>query len=329
MCLTLFLQVLLRIRGDVGDFRDQYEGSNGADIHQSPHQAGGFAAQTPAKQHRGATTGLRLHSFHVPELQHVVASHFDATRSPELVVGGSRPLALVYFLVATLIATQRYAVVVVDVEARFDVRRLLGMRPVMHGAVPSSSVCETDLQHVHVFRIDPCWHVPLRELVTTAEQRALYGMQRRRDRPLWGTIAVGSTASGAALPLTADTVGTSVSHGTGAALATGYYGWLRVDALRQLEEQEKQVKLDGKENEERSVRTRREQRLADLFNDIHIDPPNRAMCESAALDQGEHVVWVASSPWGGFAFNLSGRSEQYNGLPTLRRSQVYETRTVP
>ncbi|EPE06947.1 cytochrome c oxidase family protein [Ophiostoma piceae UAMH 11346] len=322
-------EVMLRIRGHVGDFGDQYEGSNRADMHRSPHQIGGFAAQSPVKQYRGATAaGLRLLSFHVPELQQVVATHFDATRSPELVVGGSRPLALVYFLVATLITTQRYAVVIVDTEARFEVRRLLGMRPAVHGAVPKSSVCEDDLQHVHVFRTDPRWHTSLRELVATAEQRALYGMQRRRDRPLWGTIAVGSTASGAALPSTIEAVGASFPHGAGAALATGYYGWLRVDALRHHGEQDEQVRQDGKVNHEEFVQTRREQRLTDLFNDIHLGPPELAMCETAALDQVEHVVWVASSPWGGFAFNLSGRSEPYNEMPTVRSAQVYEPRTV-
>lgn len=285
----IYLQVLLRIRAET-DARDKDGGPNLA------------TAQSPVKQqHRGPTAGLRLHSFHVPELQQVVANHFSATRSPELVAGGNRPLALVYFLVAALVATHNYAVVVVDVEARFDVRRLLCMRPVVHIEDADNqqdetnhmrAVCEADLQHVHVFRTDPRWRTSLRELVATAEQRALYGMQRRRDRPLWGTIAIGNSASGTGMPSGADSeagaasgagTGASVSHGAGAALATGYYGWLRVDALQQQEET-------------------REERLAALLHDVHIDAPETP-------PKPVPIIWTASSPWGGFAFGLSGRPE--------------------
>ncbi|CAK7200847.1 hypothetical protein SEUCBS139899_003546 [Sporothrix eucalyptigena] len=146
-----------------------------------PASSGNITSGSPVK---GSTAApLRLPSFPVPALQRLVARHFRSTRGPELVAGGQRPLALVYLLVATLIAAPlRQTVVVVDAEARFDVRQLLGVQP-KASAVDnvdidgdearflSSPVTEDDLQHVHVFRVDPRWRAPPSELVAAAEQR--------------------------------------------------------------------------------------------------------------------------------------------------------------
>ncbi|ERS97359.1 hypothetical protein HMPREF1624_06691 [Sporothrix schenckii ATCC 58251] len=266
-------------------------------------------AGSPGKNSPAAS--LRLPSFPIPALQQLVARHFRSSRAPELVVGGHRPLALVYLLVATLIAAPlRQTVVVVDVEARFDVRLLLGVQPTasaMYGAdgdegsvdVLASPVIDDDLQHVHVFRVDPRWRVPLAELVAAAEQRVLYGAQRRRDRPWWGTIVVGGAGGGgvAATGASNRASDNALSHGVGAALVTGAYGWLRVDCHEP----------DAVE----SYNERHERLLAffkdvDLNNTEHDDEaPNTLLEDESGTHRVEPVIWVARSPWGCFRFQLS------------------------
>lgn len=260
-----------------------------------------------------AAPPLRLPSFPIPALQQLVTRHFRSTRAPELVVGGQRPLALVYLLVATLVAApRRQTVVVVDAEARFDVRQLLGVQLVVsideaeaeveaETETLSSPVTEDDLQHVHVFRVDPRWRVPLAELVAAAEQRVLYGAQRRRDRPWWGTVIVGGAGGGgvAGNP-SASTGGTdnsnTLSRGVGAALVTGAYGWLRV--ARQEQDPFKSHK-------------ERQQQLLRLFEDVDLNKDDAEEATNAEMEEVEGkaefepVTWVASSPWGSFNFQLA------------------------
>lgn len=258
---------------------------------------------------------MRLPSFPIPALQQLVARHFRSTRAPELVVGGYRPLALVYLLVATLVAApRRQTVVVVDAEARFDVRQLLGVQPTASVVdcnsgeksdteVLASPVSEDDLQHVHVFRVDPRWRVPLVELVAAAEQRVLYGTQRRRDRPWWGTIVVGGTGGGGVAGNASSSADNSthsnntLSHGVGAALVTGSYGWLRVGRQEQ----------DAFESHKE-----RQEQLLELFKDVDLNRDNHDDERTGAEREGseekaefEPVTWVASSPWGSFTFLLS------------------------
>lgn len=255
-----------------------------------------------------AAPPLRLPSFPIPALQQLVTRHFRSSRAPELVVGGQRPLALVYLLVATLVAApRRQTVVVVDAEARFDVRQLLGVQPMASSdeadaetEILSSPVTEDDLQHVHVFRVDPRWRVPLAELVAAAEQRVLYGAQRRRDRPWWGTIIVGGAGGGGVSGNPASTgTGNSntLSHGVGAALVTGSYGWLRVAC---------------QEQDPFEAHKERQEQLLRLFEDVNldrndIDPETTGAEEDKAEEKSEFVpvTWVASSPWGSFTFQLA------------------------
>ncbi|KAL1906200.1 hypothetical protein Sste5344_008037 [Sporothrix stenoceras] len=152
--------------------------------HAGTAYSGAVKASSPVKNSTAAAPPLRLPIFPIPALQQLVTRHFRSTRAPELVVSGQRPLALVYLLVATLVAApRRQTVVVVDAEARFKVRQMLGVQPMAssdeaEAEVLASPVTEDDLQHVHVFRVDSRWRVPLAELVAAAEQRVLYGAQR-------------------------------------------------------------------------------------------------------------------------------------------------------
>ncbi|CAK7215663.1 hypothetical protein SBRCBS47491_002558 [Sporothrix bragantina] len=287
--------------------------------HGRPGTSGSASAVSPAKN-AGAAPGpaLRLPSFPIPALQQLVARHFRSTRAPELVAGGQRPLALVYLLVATLVAAPlRQTVVVVDAEARFDPRQLLGVQPrasAVDGSgideegddashILSEAVTEDDLQHVHVFRVDPRWRVPLAELVAAAEQRVLYGGQRRRDRPWWGTIVVGG-ASGSGRAADGGNInkggsgGGTASHGVGAALVTGPYGWLRIDR-------------QGRDAVE--VHQERQRKLLALFETVNLNQhsqdeeqaeaaPDTKVIDSEAF---EPVIWAAGSPWGSFTFQLS------------------------
>ncbi|KAJ9156039.1 hypothetical protein NKR23_g1496 [Pleurostoma richardsiae] len=67
--------------------------------------------------------------FPIPALDALVARHFRASQSAPLAVSG-RHLPLVYLLVATLVAAPHSkAVVVVDVDGRFDVTRVLESVP--------------------------------------------------------------------------------------------------------------------------------------------------------------------------------------------------------
>ncbi|CAK7217725.1 hypothetical protein SCUCBS95973_003242 [Sporothrix curviconia] len=292
-----------------------------------PAISGSAAAVSPVKNAAAATAtatatpALRLPSFPIPALQQLVARHFRSTRAPELVAGGQRPLALAYLLVATLVAAPlRQTVVVVDAEARFDARQLLGVQPrasAVNGSgtgtegndrashtLSSAPVTEDDLQHVHVFRVDPRWRVPLAEMVAAAEQRVLYsGQRRRRDRPWWGTIVVGGGASGGgARSTTSTSTSTSTTallgHGVGAALVTGPYGWLRVDR---------------QERDAVEVYQERQRQLLALLEGVDLDHNSDDDDQAGAGDKGkasgveafEQIIWVAGSPWGSFTFQLS------------------------
>ncbi|CAK7239309.1 MAG: hypothetical protein STHCBS139747_000739 [Sporothrix thermara] len=304
--------------------RPVISGSGGAATSAVPPVNAG--ASSAAATTTTAVPALRvLPSFPIPALQQLVAHHFRSTRAPELVVGGQRPLALVYLLVATLVAAPlRQTVVVVDAEARFDARQLLGVQPrastanapaataaaaaaVMAGdGASSSSLCnlsapvtEDDLQHVHVFRVDPRWRVPLAELVAAAEQRVMYGGQRRRDRPWWGTIVVGGASGSSSVGGTGGRASSSaLGHSVGASLVTGPYGWLRVDR---------------QEQDAVAVQQERQRQLLALFESVNLHQVSQDEDEAAAAPDKDFedsavfkpVIWTASSPWGKFTFQIS------------------------
>lgn len=173
-----------------------------------------------------------------------------ATQSAQLSLSG-RQLPLIYLLVATLVAAPcSQAVVVIDVEAQFDVTRVLQTAPYRSAApagrtIPSEEHCARnataqenelhvglptdlptatntqwmtveDLKHIHVYR--PARGSPshIRELLKSAEQHMIYAKHASSAREWWGTIIIGG--------------GSLATFGAASFdVTTAWKGWLRVD----------------------------------------------------------------------------------------------------
>ncbi|KAF4342702.1 hypothetical protein FBEOM_3362 [Fusarium beomiforme] len=134
---------------------------------------------------------------HIPELDEIAAAHFYTTKSAGLGISG-RYLPLLYRLISNLISPPHlYAILVIDIEGRFDATRL--------------TCSQSHFQHVYVHR--PARRAPenTRAIVAEAENILLYGSVARASagREWWGTIVVGGVGAGD--------------------IAAGWKGWLRVD----------------------------------------------------------------------------------------------------
>ncbi|TPX16549.1 uncharacterized protein E0L32_003843 [Thyridium curvatum] len=243
--------------------------------------------------------------FPIPALNELAERHLRATSSPTLSVSG-RHLPLLYKLVSTLVARPHAkAVVVIDLEHRFDVSRVLQCSPYREppppppppadgeGAVQSDVAGATttsavegggahagrpeaapplvtlaDLQHIHVYRPARSPGTRVADLVAAAEQRMLYGQHGSRRREWWGTIVIGRAAAAAG------------SGGAGdVAVEAGWRGWLQVAAAQEATSFGSCLSLEEGLLERERGRRRR-----------------------AA---GRQQTWVASSVWGGFEFTES------------------------
>lgn len=204
-------------------------------------------------------------------------------------------MPLIYLLVATLIASpHEMAVVVVDLERRFDVTRVFECTPFITDqsiaagegpgstsgprdvAVPqlqpqpglstnadaaaamSAKVTVSDLAHLHVFRPAHGSQAHLSEVVASAGDFMLYGQHGSHGREWWGTIVVGGSGAGEDVDVTA-----------------AWNGWLRVDR------QELAGQAIGLSAEEALRERERRQQAFD------------------------NTGWMASSVWGNFTFNES------------------------
>lgn len=87
------------------------------------------------------------------------------------------------------------ALLVIDLEARFDVTRL-------------SCRDEEKLRHVYVCRPARCGAERLKEVVSKAQEWMLFGRHESSGRELWGTVVIG---------------------GAEGDVSCGFRGWLRVD----------------------------------------------------------------------------------------------------
>ncbi|KAI0473043.1 hypothetical protein GGR56DRAFT_697938 [Xylariaceae sp. FL0804] len=176
-----------------------------------------------------------------PELRAIVSRYQAATKSapPPLLSVSGRYLPLLYHLVSTLVAAPHsYAVVVVDVEGRFDVTRLVVDHPSSSSSSSSSSsfaptdprssssstshpATLADLRHLYVYR-------PARGAgqaaasVAAAADYMLYGAHGSRGREWWGTVVIGGGGGG-------DGTGGGGGGGGGGDVNAGWRGWLRVD----------------------------------------------------------------------------------------------------
>ncbi|KAM0424646.1 hypothetical protein ACHAPT_010172 [Fusarium lateritium] len=131
-------------------------------------------------------------------LDDIAARHFQATKAAGINISG-RHLPLLYKLISTLISPPHlYAVLVIDLEGRFDATRLTGS--------PSHA------RHVYVQRPARGSSEQLRALVAEAEGVLLYGDAAKASagREWWGTVVVGGL-------------------GAGDVTAASWKGWLRVD----------------------------------------------------------------------------------------------------
>lgn len=194
-------------------------------------------------------------------------------------------------LVATLIAAPHSkAVVVVDIDARFDITRVLQCTPHSSPSAPdeasrtANSLDDTttaqqkkltaedpatvtqvrrvtleDLKHVHIYR--PARGSPshIRDVLTSAEHHMIYDRHASIAREWWGTVVIGGGGPAVLGPGCAD-------------VTTGWKGWLRVD------HDEIRGFGVGMSLEEALAERERRQRVVDAGG------------------------WTASCVWGGFHF---------------------------
>lgn len=239
----------------------------------------------------------KVKSYPIQDLDRLVAQHFRATQSGPLSLSG-RHLPLVYLLVATLIAApHNKAVVVIDIDAKFDITRVTQCAPHQHKAVPMPAGTNTaednghptgqdnntnqgsqsgtdvqpivapprqvtaeDLKHVHVYRPARGSTSHIREVLSAAEHHMIYSKHASIAREWWGSIIIGG--------------GSPAVLGPGvASVTTGWRGWLRVD--------------------------REEVRGFGLGMSIEEALLDRDRRQRAVNDAG----WTANCVWGGFTFN--------------------------
>ncbi|KAI3399634.1 hypothetical protein diail_6275, partial [Diaporthe ilicicola] len=240
-------------------------------------------------------SGSKVKSYPIQDLDRLVAQHFRATQSGPLSLSG-RHLPLIYLLVATLIATpHKKTVVVIDIEARFDITRVIQCPPRLAAPVPDGSdaaedhsdttgqpknanqgsqdrtenqttvvpawqVTAEDLKHVHVYR--PARGSPshIREVLASAEHHMVYSRHASVAREWWGSIIIGGGSP-------------TVLGPEAASVTTGWRGWLRVDR--------EDVRGFG---------------MGMSIEEALLDRDRR---QRAAREAG----WTANCVWGGFTFD--------------------------
>ncbi|CAN8106068.1 unnamed protein product [Discula destructiva] len=181
----------------------------------------------------------KVKSYPIQLLDTLVARHFRATQSAPLSLAGTH-LPLIYKLVATLIsAPHNKAVVVIDIDAKFDITRVLQCAPSPSSAAVAQTASDSttprgepplpaahtaheprvaleDLRHVHVYT--PARGSPshIRHVLASAEHYIIYCRHASVAREWWGTIVIGGGSPTALGPGHAD-------------VTTGWRSWLRVD----------------------------------------------------------------------------------------------------
>lgn len=201
----------------------------------------------------GNNAPSQVKSYPIRDLDTLVTQHFRATLSAPLSVSG-RHLPFIYLLVATLITTpQNKAVVVVDIDAKFDITQVLQCTPhrsysaheVVTKTITSPNDIVTaqqhrppaalsshteghttvtqarrvtleDLKHVHVYRPARGSTAHIRDVLASAANHMIYARHPSMAREWWGTVVIGGGSPAVLGPGSAD-------------VTTGWKGWLRVD----------------------------------------------------------------------------------------------------
>jgi hypothetical protein len=154
--------------------------------------------------------------FPISVLNVLVVRQYKATHRVPLGIRG-RYFPLLYLLLATLIAPpNNKCVLVVDVEGKFEVSKILehtpvSMRPLSPDKQPKNMskeqrrrlkppyhrpVLPSDLAHVYVVRPPDEREGPLCRAILQAKQYMMYGAHGSRDREFWGTVVVGADDPG-------------------------------------------------------------------------------------------------------------------------------------
>ncbi|KAH7324486.1 hypothetical protein B0I35DRAFT_162760 [Stachybotrys elegans] len=152
---------------------------------------------------RTSSSKRALRLTHIEALDTLItARHASAPQASTATICG-RALPLLYKLIAGLVSPpHRHAVLVIDIDARFDATRL--------DCLPE------DLGHVYVLR--PPQGADLRAVVANARDWLVYGRgsgSASAARCLWGSVLVGGSGEGAAA--------------AGIDIAASWRGWLRVE----------------------------------------------------------------------------------------------------
>ncbi|KAJ4396352.1 hypothetical protein N0V93_000571 [Gnomoniopsis smithogilvyi] len=230
---------------------------NSTSLNRQPSSTAAISAAHTSYQPALAAPSLsKVKSYPIQLLDILVARHFRATQSAPLSLSGTH-LPLIYKLVATLIAApQNKAVVVIDIDAKFDITRVLQCAPcppspaadqapiftespstvsnegpIQQQKRPASNlrseddqictpdqslVAIDDLKHVHIYRPARGSPAYIREVLNSAEHFIVYSKHASVAREWWGTIVIGGGSPTALGPGHAD-------------VTTGWKGWLRVD----------------------------------------------------------------------------------------------------
>lgn len=229
---------------------------NSTSLNQPSSTTATSAAQTSYHPALHTPSLAKVKSYPIQLLDTLVARHFRATQSAPLSLSGTH-LPLVYKLVATLISSpQNKAVVVIDIDAKFDITRVLQCVPSpppaaadhtvptteslstvskdgpnqQHGpaspcrgtnleqilGTPPPRVVIDDLRHVHVYRPARGSSAYIRDVLESAENFIVYSKHASVAREWWGTIVIGGGSPTVLGPGHAD-------------VTTGWKGWLRVN----------------------------------------------------------------------------------------------------
>ncbi|TLD14551.1 hypothetical protein PspLS_11143 [Pyricularia sp. CBS 133598] len=233
---------------------------------------------TPDSKRRGPP---RPKTLPIAPLNDLAARHGRATGSALVSISG-RHLALLHLLIATLIAPPHSkAVVVVDLDCRFDPVRVLQCTP-WSSSPPDDTGNDitrptpADLAHVHVHRparTSGPQSAVIRAAVAIAEQHLVYGRHGSGGREWWGTVVVGGAVGAAAAAAAGD--GEDGLASPAVDVVAGPRGWLRV------EREEVPGFGLGVSVEEALVERERRRRAVD------------------------EAGWKAGSVWGGFGFGES------------------------
>lgn len=226
---------------------------NSTSLNQPSSTAATSAFHTSTNPALPAPSLSKVKSYPIQLLDTLVARHFRATQSAPLSLSGTH-LPLIYKLVATLIASpQNKTVVVIDIDAKFDITRVLQCDPCLPPSAASQTaptpespstanreglvqqrkpnlgtdrdqtsagsrprVGADDLRHVHIYRPARGSSAHIRDVLASAEHFIVYAKHASVAREWWGTIIIGGGSPTALGPGHAD-------------VTTGWKGWLRVN----------------------------------------------------------------------------------------------------